>query len=269
VTSQSRQSGVADALRGWRSRRRVSQLELALRAGTTQRHVSFIERGRSVPGRAMVVRLAEALEVPLRERNAMLFAAGYAPAYQETRFDDPRLDPVRTALARILRGHLPYPAVIVDRHGDLVAANDAFWMLTDTAAPPLLAPPVNVARLLLHPHGLAPRILNLDQWAWHVIDALRQQAARNPNDRLEALAAELEGLVPGRPRQPGPEYLGFAVPLRLSLGDGELRLLTTLTHFGTAVDVTVAELRLEAFLPADEATASTLTNLGAGDARPR
>lgn len=124
-------SGFADALRQWRRRRRVSQLELARRAATSQRHVSFIESGRSVPGRAMVVRLAEALEVPLRDRNALLLAAGYAPAYQETRFDDPKLDPVRTALARILQGHLPYPAVIVDRHGDLVSANDAFWVLTD------------------------------------------------------------------------------------------------------------------------------------------
>jgi transcriptional regulator with XRE-family HTH domain len=245
----------------WRGRRRVSQLELALRAGTTQRHVSFIEGGRSVPGRAMVVRLAEALEVPLRERNALLLAAGYAPAYQETRFDDPKLDPVRTALARVLDGHLPYPAVIVDRHGDLVAANDAFWALTHGVAAQLRKPPVNVPRLLLHPHGMAPRIANLDQWAWHVIDALRQEAMRNPNDRLEALVTELEDLAPERPRDLGPEHLGFAVPLRLSSSDGELQLLTTLTHFGTAVDVTVAELRLEAFLPADQATASILANL--------
>lgn len=148
----------------WRRRRRVSQLELALRAGTTQRHVSFIEGGRSVPGRAMVVRLAEALEVPLRERNALLLASGYAPAYHETRFDDPKLDPVRTALARVLDGHLPYPAVIVDRHGDLVVANDAFGVLTDGVAAQLREPPVDVPRLLLHPHGLAPRIANLDQW---------------------------------------------------------------------------------------------------------
>ena len=258
----SKHNELARALRGWRTRRRVSQLELALRAGTTQRHLSFIEGGRSVPGRAMVVRLAEALEVPLRERNALLLAAGYAPAYHETRFDDPKLDPVRTALARILDGHLPYPAVIVDRHGDLVAANDAFWSLTDGVAAPLREPPVNLPRLLLHPHGMAPRIANLDQWAWHVIDALRQETMRNPNDRLEALVAELEALVPDRPRHPGPDHLGFAVPLRLSSSDGELQLLTTLTHFGTALDVTVAELRLEAFLPADQATASILTNRG-------
>jgi hypothetical protein len=157
--------------------------------------------------------------------------------------------------------------VIVDQHSDLASANDAFWRLTDGVAPQLLVPPVNVARLLLHPHGMAPRIRNLDQWAWHVIDALHQQTARNPSDRLEALVTELEGLVPDRPRHPGPEHLGFAVPLQLSSGDGELQLLTTLTHFGTAVDVTVAELRLEAFLPADAATAPSSPT--SGRATPR
>jgi transcriptional regulator with XRE-family HTH domain len=261
MITQSKGGGLADALREWRTRRRVSQLELALRAGTTQRHVSFIESGRSVPGRAMVVRLAESLDVPLRDRNSLLLAAGYAPAYQETRFDDPRLGPVRTALQCILAGHLPCPAVIVDRHGDLVVANDGFGVLTGGVAPELLAPPVNVARVLLHPQGMAPRIANFDEWAWHVIDRLHQEIARNPSDRLKDLITELEELVPDRPRQPGPDYLGFAVPLRLRSSDGELRLLTTLTYFGTAVDVTIAELRLEAFLPADEATASILTEL--------
>jgi transcriptional regulator with XRE-family HTH domain len=261
VITESERDGLAGALRQWRTRRRVSQLELALRAGTTQRHVSFIESGRSVPGRAMIVRLAESLEVPLRERNGLLLAAGYAPAYPETRFDDPHLGPVRTALERILEGHLPYPAVIVDRHADLVASNDGFGALTGGVAPELLARPVNVARMLLHPQGMAPRIANFDGWAWHVIDRLHQEMARNPSGRLNDLITELEELVPNRPRQPGPDYLGFAVPLRLRSSDGELRLLTTLTHFGTAVDVTIAELRLEAFLPADEATASILTEL--------
>jgi transcriptional regulator with XRE-family HTH domain len=257
--------GFADALRGWRTRRRVSQLELAVRAGTTQRHVSFIESGRSVPGRAMVIRLAESLEVPVRERNVLLLAAGFAPAYPQTGLDDPALEPVRTALERILAGHLPYPAVVVDRCGDLVSANAGFYALTDSVAPQLLVPPVSVPRVLLHPQGLAPRIVNLDEWAWHVIDRLHAETVRNPHDRLQRLVAELTELVPGRPRQPAPDYLGFAVPLRLRAGGGdnesELRLITTLTHFGTAVDVTVAELRLEAFLPADEATAAILTKL--------
>ncbi|MGC5009708.1 helix-turn-helix domain-containing protein [Streptosporangium sp. DT93] len=268
MTGTSERDGLAGVLREWRGRRGVSQLDLALRAGTTQRHVSFIERGRSIPGRAMVVRLAESLEIPLRERNALLLAAGYAPAYPETRLDDPGLRPVRAALEDVLRGHQPYPAVIVDRHSDLVSANDAFWALTEGVASPLLAPPLNVPRLFLDPRGMAPRIVNLDVWAWHVIDHLRLEAARNPRDRLgelltelTALVPELTALVPERPRNPGPDHLGFAVPLRLRLGDGELRLLTTLTHFGTAVDVTVAELRMEAFLPADAETASALAAL--------
>lgn len=248
----------AGALRAWRRRRRVSQLELALSAGTTQRHVSFIEGGRSFPGRVMVVRLAEALEVPLRERNALLLAAGYAPAYEETPLDDPKLGPVRGALERVLTGHRPYPAVVTDRRGDLVSANDAFWKLVDGAAPGLLAHPVSVPRLLLHPEGLAPRIANPDEWARHVVDALRRKALRDPDERLEALAGELAGLVPPQRRELPHDHAGFAVPLRLRSDDGELRLLTTLTHFGTAADVTVSELTLEAFLPADETTASAL-----------
>ena len=249
---------VTRALRTWRERRRVSQLELALRAGTTQRHVSFIESGRSAPGRSMMIRLAEALEVPLRERNALLLGAGFAPVYEEMPLEDPKLDAVRTALERILHGHLPYPAVITDRHGDLLIANPAFGALTDGVAPDLLAPPVNVARLLLHPRGMAPRIANLDEWGWHIIDAAQREAERNPSERSATLVAELEQLMPDGHRQPGPDHIGFAVPLRLRADEGELQLLTTLTHFGTATSVTLAELRLEAFLPADQATAEIL-----------
>ncbi|MCI4063864.1 helix-turn-helix transcriptional regulator [Micromonospora sp. R77] len=251
----------ATVLRRWRTRRRVSQLELALRAGTTQRHVSFIESGRSHPGRAMLIRLAESLEVPLRDRNALLLAAGYAPAYPENRFDGPGLAAVRTALERVLAGHLPFPAVVVDRAGTLLLANAAFTALTAPAAPELLAPPVSVPRVLLHPDGLAPLIVNLDEWAWHVIDRLRAESVRNQDPRLVALVTELAALAPDRPREPGPDYVGFAVPLRLRHRDGELRLLTTLTHFGTAVDVALAELRMEAFLPADGQTAAALAAL--------
>jgi transcriptional regulator with XRE-family HTH domain len=240
----------ADALKDWRARRRVSQLELALRAGTTQRHVSFIERGRSVPGRGMVIRLAEALEVPLRQRNALLLSAGYAPAYAETSLA--QLDPVRAALERVLEGHLPYPAVLTDRNADLVSGNAAFTRLVDGIAPELLAPPISVPRLLLHPRGLAPRIANLDEWGWHVIDALHRSAKRSANRSLDALADELAALIPARNSDPPP--LGVAVPLRL----GELTLLTTLAHFGTATDVTLSELTLEAFLPADERTERAL-----------
>jgi transcriptional regulator with XRE-family HTH domain len=232
------------ALRTRRIGARVSQLELAVRAGTTQRHVSFIESGRSAPGRSMVVRLAESLRLPLRERNELLLAAGFAPAYPETALDDRALDPVRAALGHILDGHLPYPAIIVDRHGDVVATNAAFGVLTEGAAAELLEPPVNAYRLALHPRGLAPRIGNLAEWAYHIIDRLEPGSA---------LRAELAGYAP--PRLVTAEHLGFAVPLELD----SMRLITTITTFATATDVTLAELKLEAFLPADAATARRLT----------
>jgi transcriptional regulator with XRE-family HTH domain len=242
----------AQELRARRLRSRVSQLELAVRAGTTQRHVSFMESGRSAPGRAMVVRLAESLELPLRERNDLLLAAGYAPAYPRTAWDDPALAPVRTALDHVLAGHLPYPAIVVDRVGDVVAANAAFAVLTEGVAADLLEPPVNAYRVALHPRGMAPRVLNLDEWAYHVLDRLHQQA----DDRLADLRAELAGYVP--PRRVVADHLGFAVPLRLRSSLGDLRLLTTVTSFATALDVTVAELKLEAFLPADAPTQQAL-----------
>ncbi|MDO3701877.1 helix-turn-helix transcriptional regulator [Micromonospora sp. C28SCA-DRY-2] len=267
MITESASGGLAAGLRTWRTRRRISQLELAVRAGTTQRHVSFIESGRSTPGRSMIIRLAESLEVPIRERNELLLAAGFAPAYPQTDLDDPQLAPIRTALERVLQGHLPYPAVIVDRHGDLISANAGFHTITRGVDPDLLAPPASVPRILLHPRGLAPRIVNLDEWAWHIITRVEAESLRNPSDRLRHLAAELADLAPPRPRHLAPHHLGFAVPLQLRTSEPdnrELRLITTLTHFGTATDVTVAELRLEAFLPADEATSAALTELVTG-----
>ncbi|GAA3000730.1 helix-turn-helix domain-containing protein [Actinokineospora diospyrosa] len=245
---------LADDLRTWRLRRKVSQIELALRAGTTQRHVSFIESGRSTPGRAMVIRLAESLEIPLRERNALLLAAGFAPIHPETPWADARLAPVRAAVEQVVRAHNPYPAIVVDRHGTLVSANTAFDDLVAGTAPDLRTPPVNVPRLLLHPTGLAPQIANFDEWAGHVVDAVRAQAVRTPDPVLDALITELAGYT----SHLRPTHLGFAGPLRLRTPAGELHLLTTLTHFATAQDVTVAELRMEAFLPADEHTATLL-----------
>ncbi|MEU6106433.1 helix-turn-helix domain-containing protein [Streptomyces flaveolus] len=236
------------ALREHRTRLHVSQLGLALRAGTTQRHLSFIESGRSVPGRTMVVRLAESLELPLRERNELLLAAGYAPAYPQSSLDDPVLAPVRTAIDHILRGHLPYPALVVDRGGDLIAANTAFDVITEGAAAELVGAGTNVYRLALHPDGLAPRILNLAPWARHILVRL---------GHLPQLHAELTGYVPEL--EPSTGQLGFAVPLHLRSSYGELRLITTVTTFATAVDVTLAELKLEAFLPADPATAEALS----------
>lgn len=246
----------AAELRRWRSARRVSQLELAIRAGTTQRYLSFMERGRSMPGRPIVVRLAESLGLSLRERNALLLTAGYAPVFTESPLNEPLLHPVREALDSILDGHLPFPAMVVGPYGHLIGANSAISVLTEGAAPELLEPPVNVLRLALHPRGLAPRVANLDAWGRHITESLRARALRSPDPRLDDLIAELEGYVPLTP--PGPDHLGFAVPLRLRSDEGELRLLTTLTSFATAVDITLAELHLEAFLPADEATAEIL-----------
>jgi transcriptional regulator with XRE-family HTH domain len=251
------------ALREWRVRRRLSQLELALRAGTTQRHVSFLENGRSTPGRGMVVRVAESLGLPLRERNALLVSAGFAPSYPETPLDDPKLRPVLEGLQRLLAGHAPYPAMVVDAFGDLVAANDCYDVLTEEVAPELLTPPVNVLRMALHPHGMAPRIVNFDDWARHVLERPRQEHARAPHERHVALLAELEGYLPRQP-EPGTDHLGFAVPLRLRSSLGELVLITAITTFATAVDVTVSELRLETFLPADAETAAALTRAHSG-----
>jgi transcriptional regulator with XRE-family HTH domain len=246
----------AHELRRWRTARRWSQLELALRAGTTQRHLSYIEQGRSRPGRGIVLRLAESLGLSLRQRNALLLAAGFAPMFAESRLDGPELQPVREALDRILNGHLPYPAVVVRPYGELVAANTAIAVLTQDAADHLLAPPINVLRLALHPDGLARRVENLPEWGRHIIESLRAQALRSPDDRLDAFITELEHYVPPLPS--GPDHVGFAVPLRLHCDEGELQLITTLTSFATAVDVTLAELHLEAFLPADEASAEIL-----------
>jgi transcriptional regulator with XRE-family HTH domain len=246
----------ARELRRWRTMRRSSQLDLAIRAGTTQRYMSFLEQGRSRPGRAMVVRLAESLGLSLRERNALLLAAGYAPVFAESSLDAPELRAVRAALDGILRGHMPYPAVVVRPYGNLVAANAALAVLTEGAAPDLLEPPVNVLRLALHPDGMGRRVENLPEWGRHVIESLRNQALRSPDPRLDEFISELEGYVPVA--DAGPGHLGFAVPLRLSSHGGELRLITTLTSFATAVDVTLSELHLEAFLPADDATAEIL-----------
>ncbi|OIJ65119.1 helix-turn-helix transcriptional regulator [Streptomyces mangrovisoli] len=236
------------ALRERRTGRRLSQLDLALRAGTTQRHLSFIESGRSLPGRRMVVRLAESLDLPLRDRNELLMAAGYAPVYPENSLDAPELAPVRAAIEQILRGHLPYPAVVVDRRGDLVVANSAFDVITEGAAAELVGPGRNVYRLALHPDGVAPRIRNLAEWSRHILTRL---------DHLPDLRDELAAYAPAL--EPSEGLLGFAVPLRLRSSYGELSLMTTVTTFATAVDVTLAELKLEAFLPADPETARALT----------
>jgi transcriptional regulator with XRE-family HTH domain len=234
-------------LRACRTGRHLSQLDLALRAGTTQRHVSFLESGRSAPGRGLVLRLAESLELTLRERNELLLTAGYAPAYPESSLDDRALAPVREAIRHILDGHQPYPALVVDRTGDVIAANRALDVITEGADPSLVGPGTNAYRLALHPRGMAPRIVNFAEWAQHILERTRH---------LPDLHAELTRYVPVA--EPSAGHLGFAVPIRLRTSRGELRLMTTVTTFATATDVTLAELKLEAFLPADEPTAAAL-----------
>jgi transcriptional regulator with XRE-family HTH domain len=251
-------------LKSWRQRRRMSQLDLASEAEISTRHLSFVETGRSVPSREMVLRLAERLEVPLRERNALLVAAGYAPMYRERPLDDPALAAARQAVQLILRSHEPYPALAVDRHWNLLAHNAMVPHLLARVDPALLQPPVNVLRLSLHPQGLAPDIVNLGQWRHHLFERLRQQIAATGDAQLRELEAELRSYP-----QPADadathmegEVLGIAVPLRFRTDAGILSFISTTTIFGTPVDVTLQELALETFFPADPATAEALRSL--------
>lgn len=250
-------------LRDWRQRRRLSQLDLAQEADISTRHLSFVETGRSMPSREMVLRLAERLEVPLRERNALLVAAGYAPMYRERALDDPALAPARQAIDVILRAHEPYPALAVDRHWNLVAGNRMVPHLMQGADPSLLQAPVNVLRLSLHPQGLAPRIANLVQWRAHIFERLRHQVHATGDGQLAALLAELQALpVPaGTDEKLDGELLGVAMPFRFRTPAGTLSFISTTTIFGTPVDVTLQELALETFFPADEFTGEALRQL--------
>jgi transcriptional regulator with XRE-family HTH domain len=248
---------VGGLLREWRSRRRLSQLELSLEADVSTRHLSFVETGRAQPSRDMVVRLAERLEVPLRERNHLLLVAGYAPAYPETGLED---DAIRAAVRQVLAGHEPHPAIVVDRHWEMLEANAAVAVLLEGVAPEQLAPPVNALRLALHPDGLAPRILNLGEWRAHLLSRLRRQVAATHDPQLASLLVELRG-YPCDDAEPDVELPGpgeIVVPLRVRHGDGELRLMSIVSTFGTPLDVTVQELSIEAFFPADAETAARL-----------
>jgi transcriptional regulator with XRE-family HTH domain len=250
-------------LKDWRRRRRLSQLDLALEAGVSARHLSFVETGRSKPSREMVLHLAEQLDVPLRDRNHMLLAAGFAPAFEERAIDAPEMAPVRQALGRVLTGHEPYPALVVDRWWNLVAANRSIALFTDQAAPHLLEPPVNVLRLALHPDGLAPRVANLAEFRAHLLDRLRRQVALTGDDRLAALDDEV-GAYPGGEASLEPHETGIAVPVRIRApDDAELAFFSTVATFGTAVDITLAELAIEAFFPADRATAAYVAGASA------
>jgi transcriptional regulator with XRE-family HTH domain len=257
------ESRVGAMLREWRRRRHLSQLDLALEAAISTRHLSFIETGRSKPSPEMVLHLADQLAVPLRERNRLLLAAGYAPQYGARSLDDPDMAPIREALGHVLAGHEPYPAIAVDRGWNLIASNAALGLLLDGVSPDLLQPPVNCMRLALHPDGLAPRILNLGQWRSHLLDRLSRQIALTGDEQLALLQDELltyPGPAVTEPHAPSTSG-EIMVELRLAGadGDGELAFFSTVTTFGTAVDITVSELSIEAFFPSDASTAQALT----------
>jgi transcriptional regulator with XRE-family HTH domain len=253
--------GVGPQIRDWRQRRRRSQLDLALEADISPRHLSFLETGRSRPSRDMVLRLAEKLDVPLREQNELLVAAGFAPVFPERPLGDPTLQTARRAIDLVLKGHEPYPAIAVDRHWTLVAANAAVAPFLAVTERSLQEPPVNVLRLSLHPGGLAPRIVNIVEWRSHLFERLRRQIDLTADPILIELLAELRSYpvptVP-RPAQPSVDYAGVVVPFRLRIGDAELAFFSTITVFGTPIDITLSELAIEAFFPADEATAAAL-----------
>lgn len=245
-------------LRQWRARRRRSQLDLALETGVSARHLSFLETGRAKPSREMVLRLAEQLNVPLEDRNALLLAAGYAPAYPRRSLDHEEMAAVRAALDHLLHAYLPYPALVVDRTWTLLTANAAAGLLMSGVSPALLEPPVNVLRVSLHPEGLAPAIRNLAQWRGHVLHRLAREIAATGDPALVALRDELAGYPGG---ESDVEETGVAIPLRLRVRDHDISLLSTITTFGTALDLTLAELSLEAFLPADGESAQALAAL--------
>jgi transcriptional regulator with XRE-family HTH domain len=254
---------IGTQLRQWRHHRRLSQLDCALEAEISQRHLSFIESGRASPSREMVLHLSERLDIPLRERNVLLLAAGFAPEFQERSLDDPRLAPARRAVDLVLKGHEPFPALAVDRHFNLVAANAAAApFMTLAADPALTEPPANVMRLSLHPRGLAPHIANLSEWRRHLLDRLRRQAQITGDRTLGRLLQKLSAY----PEPPAPPIAGtsddlggVAVPLELIVGGRRLSFLSTMSVFGTAADITLSELSLECLFPADEQTAQVLT----------
>jgi transcriptional regulator with XRE-family HTH domain len=250
---------VGQLLRDWRERRRLSQLELSIQAEISTRHLSFVETGRSRPTPEMILKLTEHLDVPLRERNQLLLAGGYAPAYPQHGLDAPELASVRDALRLVLAGHEPHPALIINRWWELLDANAAVAVLTAGCAPQLLAPPVNVLRLSLHPDGMAPRIRNLAQWRGHLLEQVRRRAEQTGDARLVELHEELES-YPGGREGPVPSA-NVVLPLRLEHETGELSFFSIAATVETAADVTVEELVIESFYPADAGTAQRLRAL--------
>ncbi len=254
---------VGSLLKQWRERRRKSQLDLALDAEISTRHLSFVETGRARPSREMILLLAENLEIPLRERNKILVTAGFAPVYSEKSFEDVSFGAVRSAVELILRGHEPFPALAIDRHWNMVAANKTVPLMLEGVAAGLLAPPVNVLRLSLHPEGLAPRIVNLHEWREHLISRLRKQVEDTADFALEELLKELSSYKPANPRRgkASKTVSGIVIPLKIESPFGTLSFISTTTVFGTPVDVTVSEIALETFFPADDATREVFSRL--------
>lgn len=260
----SNRNSVGGMIREWRTRRRMSQLDLAMEAEISQRHLSFMESGRALPSRDMVLHLAEQLAIPLRQRNQLLLAAGYAPSFGERPLDHPSLAPAMEAMRMVLKGHEPYPAIAVDRHWNLIEGNAALGpILAGLEEMSLLEPPVNVLRLSLHPKGLAPRIVNLHEWRAHLIERLKRQNDMAGDPALKALEKELLG-YPDGPHQGRPvqgDANAIAHPLRLRMGESVLSFIGTITVFGTPLDVTLSEIAIESFFPADEETAAHLRAL--------
>ncbi|HEV3363231.1 MAG TPA: helix-turn-helix transcriptional regulator, partial [Acidimicrobiia bacterium] len=255
-------STVGPLLRDWRQRRRLSQLDVSARAAISTRHLSFLETGRARPSREMVLHLAEELDVPLRERNTLLVAAGYAPVYQETPLEGDDMATVRQTLQQLLTSHEPNPALVVDRQWNLVLANRAVGLLMAGVPESLLVPPVNVLRVSLHPDGLAPRIANFEEWSGHLLSRLGREVTATGDPSLAALYDELRAFPGVSDRElavPHGDGAGrLMVTLRLKSPMGDLAFFSTVATFGTAVDITLAELSIESFFPADTATAATL-----------
>jgi transcriptional regulator with XRE-family HTH domain len=260
---QTRNETVGDILRSWRQLRRFSQMNLANEAEISTRHLSFVESGRSRPSREMLLRLAEPLRLPLRERNRLFLASGYAPPHVDHAMDAPDMSATKALIDQLLAAQMPYPALAVDRHWTLVSANDALSGLLAGTAPHLLEPPVNVLRLSLSPDGLAPAIVNLTEWRHHILTRLRQDADKTGDVTLLALHDELRALPYPGSRQPPRPANAVAMPLvlRHPAVAAPLSLLSTTTVFGTATNVALAELTLECFYPADEATRDALLRL--------
>ena len=251
---------VGDILRDWRQRRRLSQLTLALEANVSTRHLSFVESGRSTPSREMLLNLCEHLEIPLRERNRMLLAAGYAPGYEERSLTAPELRAAQQAVELVLSGHEPFPAVAIDQQWNLVSANRAVAPLLAGCAPELLAGTINVLRLSMHPRGLAPRILNLADWRDHLIVRLKRAIELTADPELKKLLEEIEAYpVPEVRRKAAPvDHTEIVIPLRLQSERGVLSFISTTTVFGSPLEVSLSELAIEAFFPADASTAEVL-----------